>query len=65
MKLAPEVVSAIAQEVVLDGYRGVEQSDYNRSWGQLAPREALNMERTVERVLHHFELEMARVPSKS
>lgn len=65
MKLAPEVVSAIAQEVVLDGYRGVEKDDHSRTWSELDPREALNMERTVERVLHHFEREMARVPSKS
>ena len=62
VKHDPAVISAIAQEVIRDGYAGIEGPGSTRVWGHLGSEETLNMERTVERVLHHFEKEMARVP---
>lgn len=65
MRLSPELASAIAQEVVLDGYRGVTKDDHHRAWNQLDPQEALNMERTVQRVAHHLTIEADRLHKKN
>lgn len=60
MKITPELASAVARAVVEDSFGGVQKLNHS-SWTSLSPHEALMMERTVERVAHHLDIEARRL----